>query len=270
MGYLEITERDVKVETMLLETYETLLAKMPAGRLTSKRVKGGLYYYFVDETTGKENYIPKKKIRIVYRLKQKRWLEESVRILRGNLKVQKQVLAKYLTYDGQSVQARLSKTYSDALIEEYEKKHALDLEAWAKADYKKNPFHPEYLRVETTFGLIVRSKSEMLIAEFLHRYKIPFHYDEEIRVQRPDGKWKVYYADFVIKLPTGEIIIWEHFGRMGKEDYRAKNYERITDYFYAGYTMPKNLIITMDGLEGELDAASVLRVIEGQLLPQFK
>ena len=92
---------------------------MPAGRLTSKRVKGRLYYYFVDETTGKENYISKKKIRIIYRMKQKRWLEESVRILRGNLKVQKQVLAKYLPYDGPSVQARLSKTYSDALIEEY-------------------------------------------------------------------------------------------------------------------------------------------------------
>lgn len=70
--------------------------------------------------------------------------------------------------------------------------------------------------------------------------------------------------------PSGDEILWEHFGMMGINEYREGAFERITDYFYHGYYVPKNLILTMDGPNGELDIAAIQRVVEGQLVPLYK
>jgi len=111
-------------------------------------------------------------------------------VIRENLNVQSKVLKKYRNYDGESIQRRLSKSYSDAALDEYERQYVLDLESWAKNSYRRNPYHEENLRYETTFGLRVRSKSELLIAELLYKYSIPFHYDGAVRVCGADGRWK--------------------------------------------------------------------------------
>ncbi len=269
MNYLKITKEEMEIEKTLLEIYKKLYSKMPAGRLTSKRVKGRTYYYCVDEKTRKATYIPKLNVKLILQLKQKRWLEECIKVLKENLHVQSKVLKKYNNYDGQSIQNRLSKSYSDAMLEEYEKKYLIDLDVWSREEYRKNPYHEEHLRYETSFGLRVRSKSELLIAELLCKYGIPFRYDAAVRVRGNDGKWKTYYADFIIMLPTGEQILWEHMGLLGKEDYRRHAFEKLTDYFHHGYFVPNNLIITMDGPTGELDVAAIKRIIEGQLLPFF-
>lgn len=269
MNYLHITKEEMEIEETLLDIYKKLYEKMPAGRLTTKRVKGRVYYYRVEKKSRKATYLPKENMKLILQLKQKRWLEESIKVLKENLHVQSQVLKKYNNYDGKSIQNRLSKSYSDAMLEEYEKRHVTDLEAWSQESYRRNPYHEEHLRYETSFGLRVRSKSELLIAELLYKYGIPFRYDAAVRVCGWDGIWKTYYADFIIMLPTGEQILWEHMGLWGKEDYRKHAVGKLTDYFHHGYFMPNNLIITMDGPEGELDVTAMKRIIEGQLLPFF-
>jgi len=270
MNYLEITKREIEVQTILLEQYKELYENLPEGRLTTKKVNGNLFYYHVDRKTQKATYLSLKKNRqLIMRLKQKRWLEESIKIMEGNLRIQQKVLKQYKDYRCQSVQKRLSASYQDATIDQLEKKYLFDVNVWITEAYRKNPYHEKNLRYETTFGLWVRSKSELIIAELLHKYNIPFRYDARVRIQDSDHRWKTYYVDFVIMTPNEEEILWEHFGLMSSEEYRKGAFEKITDYFSDGYYVPNNFIITMDGPDGEFDNAAIQRLIEGQLVPLF-
>ena len=69
----------------------------------------------------------------------------------------------------------------------------------------------------TDKGERVRSKSEVIIANALHRNKIPYRY--EYPLQLSNGK--IVYPDFtVLNLKTRKEYIWEHFGMLDDPHYR--------------------------------------------------
>ena len=207
MSYLDTTIEEIKTQTGLLEFYKAIYEKLPEGRLTTKVVNGRLFYYRVDKNTQKATYIPNHKKHLIFQLKQKRWLEESIKIMENNLKVQEKVLKQYKDYRAHSVEERLSRSYHGGTLEQYEKEYLIDLRDWAEDSYRKNPYHEENLRYETSFGLRVRSKSELIIAELLHKYGIPFRYDAKVRVRGKGGYWKTYYVDFLIMTPSAGVVL---------------------------------------------------------------
>jgi exodeoxyribonuclease V alpha subunit len=64
-------------------------------------------------------------------------------------------------------------------------------------------------------GHLVRSKSEVIIANLLHERELPFSY--EMPLFAPDGTF--YLPDFTVQA-GGETWYWEHWGRMDLERYR--------------------------------------------------
>lgn len=271
MNYIHLTKQDIAVEESLLAAYHKLLEEMPPGRLTTKKNKGNIYYYCTDEVTGKQTYIPYKNRQLIYDLKQKRLLQETVKIMEQNLKYQKKLLLHYRDYDTNQVQTTLPKVYSDASLAPYEARYSYaDRQAWAQGSYRKNPYHPENLIHKTSFGLVVRSKSEALIAELLHAAGIPFRYDCELNIRGRDGRFHRYYPDFTILTPQGNVIYWEHLGRLDDDDYAQGNFTRILDFYDNHIVAPDNLILTMDGPTGTIDVAAIKRIIDGQLLPLFQ
>lgn len=68
---------------------------------------------------------------------------------------------------------------------------------------------------ETLTSDMVRSKSEVIIANMLCERDIPFKY--EIRLTAPDGTF--FLPDFTIEA-RGETWYWEHLGRLDSDDYR--------------------------------------------------
>lgn len=76
--------------------------------------------------------------------------------------------------------------------------------------------HPENLRYETEQGDLVRSKSEVIIANILyqHRKDILYKYERPLEVMS-DGKERNIYPDFtILNIHTGKVTYWEHAGRM--------------------------------------------------------
>lgn len=55
-----------------------------------------------------------------------------------------------------------------------------------------------------------------------------------------------YYPDFMILLPDGSILIWEHFGMMDDIDYASRAWRKIENYRRAGYVQHTNLICTYE------------------------
>lgn len=69
-------------------------------------------------------------------------------------------------------------------------------------------------KYKTLSGDLVRSKSEVIIANILHQSGIPFTY--EARLLAPDGSGR--RPDFLIEW-QGQPHFWEHLGMLGDEEY---------------------------------------------------
>ncbi len=95
---------------------------------------------------------------------------------------------------------------------------------------------------KTLAGIMVRSKSEVIIANLLHERYIPFKY--EVPLYAPDGTF--YIPDFTI-IWNGEEWYWEHLGMLDREEYR--NHWEVKEKWYKMHGFHERLIIT-DEKEG--------------------
>lgn len=77
---------------------------------------------------------------------------------------------------------------------------------------------------ETAAGVWVRSKSEVIIANILFHRKVPFKYEEPLRVDGQD-----YSPDFTIEW-KGRTVFWEHLGMRDKERYEQRWKEKEAMY----------------------------------------
>lgn len=117
--------------------------------------------------------------------------------------------------------------------------------------------NPEALKFYTKMGIIVRSKSEVIIATALYDNNIKFEYEKAIKISDV-----IYYPDFTVEKKNGDIILWEHLGLIDNPDYRNKAYRKILKYNENGYYQGKNLILTYETAESPLDPLDVEHEIE--------
>ena len=106
-------------------------------------------------------------------------------------------------------------------------------------------------------GLIVRSKSEVIIANELINSGLKFEYERELQ----EGG-RTCYLDFTFVDDCGEIIIWEHLGMLDLPSYKESWEKKLAFYHSIGYKEGENLFTTQDGDNGAFDTMDVLKVIE--------
>ena len=124
--------------------------------------------------------------------------------------------------------------------------------------------YAEHLIHRTEKGHMVRSKSELVIAniifhiEGLHDYDYERPYDGTVvpGKVRPDFSWAT---------PAGELIIWEHLGMLSRDDYR-RGWEWKRDWYDKnGFRVGENLFITQEDFEGSLDSHEITATAEAVL-----
>lgn len=257
MRFIDYVKADMKLEMALLKEYEKSLASYPEGRLNCKKIRGKSEYYQI-RADGRKKHISSDHKALIIALRTKGFIEKAIKLIRRNLQLQQRVLATYEDYDLYNIEHNLPGAYSEQ-----------KLNSWMNRYYKMNPYHLEHKIYQTTFGMMVRSRAEVLIAELLHAAQIPFHYDEEIILIDASGDVYTFYVDFVIMTPSGRKIYWEHMGLFTNEEYRKKNFEKIRVFYENGIILSENFIITMDAADGSLSALTIDRIIKGQILPHF-
>lgn len=121
-------------------------------------------------------------------------------------------------------------------------------------------FFEDRLVHKTARGELVRSKSEVIIANALHYHNLDYVYEPELvlngKVKRPD--FKIEDAD------TGDVWYWEHCGMMDDPKYKRRWEEKKSFYQKNGIEEGKNLIVTYDDC-GSLDSQKVEKIIEEML-----
>lgn len=105
-----------------------------------------------------------------------------------------------------------------------------------------NPYHEERV-YQTDSGEMVRSKSEKIIADLLHRNHIPYQYEPKLEFRRG----QLVFPDFaVLNVRKRKTIYWEHLGMISDGEYASKALHKIMEYESNGYYLGEDLIITME------------------------
>ncbi|MBI4291290.1 MAG: ankyrin repeat domain-containing protein [Betaproteobacteria bacterium] len=108
----------------------------------------------------------------------------------------------------------------------------------------------------TARGDLVRSKSEVIIADALFYLGCEYQYEEGIA----DKFGRKVVPDFVIQTPRGTYV-WEHAGMMGNAEYREKWETKAAWYKANGYTRDVNLFVTMEDGSSGIDSHEVREIV---------
>ena len=136
---------------------------------------------------------------------------------------------------------------------------------WHAGDYEMNSFHSENLIHRTPAGVLMRSKSEVLIGSQLERRGIPYHYEPVIECGD-----KLYSPDIEILHPRlTRLVYWEHFGMADDPVYTEKMLKKLKDYGKAGIVPGYNLFYTYETRAHPLTITAINEVIDEILDLQY-
>lgn len=131
-------------------------------------------------------------------------------------------------------------------------------QAAVRSEPDKVPY-AEHLIHRTLKGHMVRSKSELVIANMLYQLGITYQYEPKYEGLLVPG---IVRPDFMFADPAGDAIIWEHLGMLTRDDYR-QSWERKQDwYLQNGFVEGASLFTTRDDEKGGLDSEDVRKVAE--------
>ena len=131
-------------------------------------------------------------------------------------------------------------------------------------------FLEEGLIHRTERGDLVRSKSELVIADKLHSRGVDYAYEQPLTLT--NGRTR--YPDFTISDDArGVVFYWEHLGMLDDPGYKARWERKRAEYLECGIAPydegggPEGTLIeTRDEKSGTLDAAAIAAVIDEVIL----
>lgn len=253
-------------------------------RLHAYEQSGRRYYCARTKQNGKwmDSYLGTAAHPAVRQLQKRRLLEELISSIEQDIRILEQCAAGLKPIQPDAVMAALPKAYQADAFEllapagtgkgsgpdgtnGYGPGHpafAMARDLLAAHDMRllqrKKELHPEHLTHRTARGQLVRSKSEVVIANSLFARELPYLNEPLI-----EFRGAFLAPDFLILSPYDYfIVLWEHWGLLGKPGYLERNMNKLKDYQAAGFTPGNNLIITSDTLNGDLDSYQIERILD--------
>jgi len=117
--------------------------------------------------------------------------------------------------------------------------------------------YAEYLVHRTSRGELVRSKSELAIANYLYSIGLDYQYERELQGTVDPDRLR---PDFSFIDDAGDVIIWEHLGMLDRPGYAEGWDWKRAWYARNGFELNKNLFTTSE--IGGLDMRDVERAAE--------
>lgn len=271
----QIEKRLTDLQTILAskkKSYE----KATQGRIRISQNGGHPEYYLVTERGSlRGKYLPHSQKTLVRQLIQKDYdarliklLQNEITALQIYLKQTDQGRAIPELYDSLCPARRALITPAILTNEQYAAR-------WQEVSWTGRPFAPDAPYICTAHGERVRSKSEVIIADTLFRYNIPYRYEFPITLKRinPDdirrdfGSSITLYPDFLcLNTRTRTEFYWEHFGLMDSTEYSNNAAGKLRLYTENGILPGRNLIITMETQTEPPSIKALEKLIEEFLL----
>lgn len=252
-------EKELQKLAKLRKQAEKSLRNSPEGTLVVSKSNGVIQFFHKKEKSDKKGqYINKKNQNLIAALSQK---EYDMNILKEIEKQEKRIdraLDLIPNHELEVVYEKLTdakKVYVKPYVlndEEY-------IKAWLSVPYEGKQYKDNLPKFETERGEMVRSKSEKIIADKMHRMGIPYRYEYPVYTK----EWGNVYPDFtILKVSSREEVIFEHFGMMDDPEYSNKNLRKIQILARNGYILGKNFLAAFESSEVPLDVKQVEKMLE--------
>lgn len=245
-------------EDMLIQQKKEL-TRLPPGdlgmRVRNSQSGNVQYCHYID---GKRIGITRNHA-LVNKLARKKFLETSIKRIENNYECLKRFIDKYEDVDEADIIDRFPPHYASLMnqnLAAWNEKKRL----WLAEEYEQSNFEPDMKMHVTTSGLHVRSKSEVIIAEKLDYYKIPYRYEEMLYIGG-----RSFAPDFTILTREG-IKYWEHCGLVNDRNYMSRHKWKMAVYETAGIVPWQNLIVTYDDENGNINTKIINAEIVSKLL----
>ena len=284
--------RDAKEEMVTLEEMmikiNAFLENAPEGCLKWQNRRNKTYYYQqyrqveyvenVDDTrereeredidkksiSGKWNrrYITNENMSLAKSLAKKYYYITLKKVIQKRLKVLRRLIQDYPAQEIEAIYDEMSNERK-LLIEPIEMTVKEKVKQWENEIYEKNTMYSDNLRYETEQGELVRSKSEVIIANILfqHREDILYKYERPLQII-VNGKEKTIYPDFtILNLHTGKMIYWEHAGLLDDPFYAGEFVRKINGYIANDLLPGRDMLLTFETQSNALDIGMVKKMV---------
>jgi hypothetical protein len=110
-------------------------------------------------------------------------------------------------------------------------------------------------------GILVRSKSEVIVADTLTSLGISYEYEQKLLSKDDPSDFKL--PDFTVSY-EGDTFYWEHLGMLSVPSYREE-WDRKRQWYDDNGCLDR-IITSEDGLDGSIDAAEIERTARKKIL----
>ena len=267
----------------LIKIKEHALKNAPGGsvRIVQRRNKVLQFYKKTEAGDYQGTYMPREEDALARRLVQKDYDQRVLEKAKGELRLVQQFQTSLQKNSTDTAFAALDQT-RQTLVTPATLTDSQYAEFWQSQPYRKKKIADALQQLTTDRGELVRSKSEVIIANALNANKIPYRYEYPLVLERQGGggssgggKNKASFVNedfyelhpdfYCLDVRTRQEYAWEHLGMMDDAEYAARAVEKLALYSANGYFPGKNLIITMESKSAPIDSLEIGRVINEYL-----
>ncbi len=218
--------------------------KLPKGSLVVYRRGRTLQYYVTKEGVPKRNYLKKDQRNLANPIAQREYYDRAMPLINEEEKLLQKLLRFYEKGSVTELYYKIPEL-KQPLIEPVIETDEVFIENWLSEEYKTNTSYPEQKAYSTENHELVRSKSEVLIANMLKRMGIPYRYECELRLKNG----KSYHPDFtILDVKHRRVLYLEHLGMLEDPSYLLHNMDRIEAFAQSGILLNKNLILSIESV----------------------
>ena len=244
--------------TNLISQKEEALKNAPRGSLRISRGKKRVQYYRrIDPKDKNGIYLKKTETDTIFKLAQKHYDKLVLKSARKELKALEQYTTLFPAIPPEEIIESIGAEW-EKLIHPIRETNAAYISNWLSADYEKKPIKDRREGFLTDRGEIVRSKSELIIANYLYKRGIPYRYEYPLNLR---GLGSIHPDFIILNVRLRKEIIWEHFGMMDNERYAADAVNRFKWYQMNGYYPGDNFIFTMETKDNPISTSIVIKMV---------
>lgn len=244
----------------LIHQLDSSLSSAPSGRIHTTVTHGSYQYYL--EIQGKRRYLSIKERPLAAAIAERDYKEKMKQTCQRQLTAVEAFLRVFQPDAAGSCYDELPEARK-ALVKPIIDTDEQFINRWkdvAKTRYEiyANPY-PVPNQFATERGELVRSKSELILANEFHRQGVPYFY--ELALPLADGS--AIFPDFtLLDVPNRRVVYWEHFGLMDDFGYTARIVTRIALYEKMNLRPGKELLFTMESRDCPLNVKTVRKMIQ--------
>jgi len=241
-----------------LEKAEKKIKNLPAGRLRESTINNyPRFYYCTIDSKGK--YIKADNKKLISALATKEYYSMLAKECKSRIKSISKVISQYESFDWDKLENKINQNKMQYVDVDIVSEKSM-VKSWLQKPYRKlKHFENKY---PTKKGDMVKSKTEVIIADILFDYGIPYKYEMELVLS--DGKR--CYPDFTIfDVKQNRIIIFEHFGLMNDVEYAKKTRAKINAYIKNGFVPFDTFIYTFESENIDFQIETVRSYVQNVL-----